>query len=320
MTWSRPSDPAPLPPPLPPPHAARKAQAATTVNLRTPVVATEPPPRRAGPPRACGWASRGLRVRSIKGGIPADKRGALDVAGGGGPAAVAAVALQNHQFWFDSAPNQSAKIMAAMPRGDDSSTIRRTNQGKPIDAARPAFRRTSSKDRQRRIAGEPNNDRPGRVGDERGPAGKRGAAKAHTTHRLAGGSHRKSVVKADTKVLSGISLEPALNPLDERTFTATSARASTDLPSKRLMTLRWGRAEPLLSSSRVPASTRTCLRTLPRKPAAILVAFAPPTAPRCRMSCRPSAWPAWTATYGLLPRPARQGLRRDVRACEADSS
>jgi len=46
-----------------------------------------------------------------------------------GGADAQATRSQTHRSGFDDAPNQSAKVMAAMPRGHLSSTIRRTNQG-----------------------------------------------------------------------------------------------------------------------------------------------------------------------------------------------
>lgn len=49
------------------------------------------------------------------------------------------------------------------------------------------------------------------------------------------GAHRKTYYKADSKVLTGPRLESALNPLDDRTFTPSSARAGTGLPQSDAM-------------------------------------------------------------------------------------
>jgi len=45
------------------------------------------------------------------------------------------------------------------------------------------------------------------------------------------GVHRRSPFKADSKVLTGPQLQTALNPLDDRTFRPSSARADTGLPA-----------------------------------------------------------------------------------------
>jgi hypothetical protein len=44
------------------------------------------------------------------------------------------------------------------------------------------------------------------------------------------GIHRKSLFKADSKVLTGPQLQTALNPLDDRTFKPSSGRSETGLP------------------------------------------------------------------------------------------
>ncbi len=47
------------------------------------------------------------------------------------------------------------------------------------------------------------------------------------------GIHRRTLVKADSKILSGIDLRSALNPLDDQTYNFTAARCTSDIFNQR---------------------------------------------------------------------------------------